>query len=119
MATYIRWDVLWYVHVALNIIFHVHQLLSHSKNSFDWDIKKKIPIVKLNWHGNIFSQKKTSTYNLSVVDSKNVQSLNKLTQKSEHWLGKKKICTICIYIEIIKMYKDYLSYWPVITPLFC
>lgn len=58
-------------------------IITQYKNSFDRD-KKKIPIVKLNRHGNIFSQKKTSTYNLSVVDSKNVQSLNKLTQKSEH-----------------------------------
>lgn len=31
----------------------------------------------------IYSVKK-KVYNLSVVDSKNVQSLNKLTQKSEH-----------------------------------
>lgn len=47
------------------------------------EIKKKIPIVKLNRHGK-YSVTKSSTYKLSVVDSKNVQSLNKLTQKSEH-----------------------------------
>lgn len=47
------------------------------------EIKKKSPLLSEIDTG-ISSVTKSSTYKLSVVDSKNVQSLNKLTQKSEH-----------------------------------